>query len=276
MLVRLQLEDFHGPQRHVSDGREIWVKTCPVCGSSGWKTYINVDQGLWFCHAGGHGKGGAVAGARVRWRQAPSSEYPAIDLPDTVSPSPPAVRFLARRGLDEAALRHFSIQEGNDDRVLGRVIIPFFNRRGDCIYWTARSYSKVLAPRPKYVGAAVDRPLFVAHGYGGGDSVHVLVEGPLDAIAVALSTGHTACAIGGTRMTARQRAQLFSLTPRELVVMLDGDATGKGIALARQVRHLAPVHVVGLVPGEDPGNIGEGDLCSRISRAFSRQHQIVP
>lgn len=274
--MKFRLEDFHGPQRHVSDGREIWVKTCPVCGSSGWKTYINVEQGLWFCHAGGHGKGGAVAGARVRWRPKPPGEYPAIDLPDTADLSPHALRFLARRGLDAAAVQHFNIREGDDDRVLGRVVVPFFNRRGDCIYWTARSYSKALAPRPKYVGAAVDRPLFVAHGYGGGDAVHVLVEGPFDAIAVALNTPHTAVAIGGTRMTARQRAQLFSLTPRELVVMLDGDATGKGIALARQVRHLAPVRVVGLVPGEDPGNLVAGDLCSRISKASSQQPQIAP
>jgi len=35
-------------------GREINIKECPVCGSSGWKVYFNLTNNVGKCFAGDH------------------------------------------------------------------------------------------------------------------------------------------------------------------------------------------------------------------------------
>lgn len=270
-MATLKAEDFVGPNRHAANGEEVWYQRCPVCKSGSWKVYVNLVKGVWHCHAALHGKGGKIAGVFARGTpKAEPRDFPPIDLPAWAPLSPAAQRYLSPRGITPELARTFSLVEAQDEQLLGRVLVPYFDRRGRCVWWTARSYSRHLAPKPKYIGAPVDRPLYMVRGVHAdgplGDNAWVLVEGPFDAMAAA-SCGLNAISIGGTRITARQRHQLFSLTPDELIVMLDGDASAKAVALARQVRHIAPTRFVTLEPGEDPGNLGGEALCRKLCSA---------
>lgn len=265
--MRLRLDSFAGPQRRVADGQELWVQVCPVCGSRGWNVYVNPAKAAWYCHS--HGKGGVLEGVLpVGLLPQPVVGFPPVQMPRFIDCTAPAIRFLDRRGVDAKMRAWFNIVEGDEDRVLGRVVVPYFDQEGRCIYWSARGYRR-MAQTPKYVGAPVEKPVFIARAPTGGRR-YVLVEGPFDAIQIAWHTGMNALAVGGTRCTRRQRQQILDLTASDVYVMLDGDAVKKGIDLARSLRHVAErVSVIGLRPGEDPGNLGVVGLCSRISKHCS-------
>jgi hypothetical protein len=266
-MPSLHVEDFAGPQRRVANGTEMWVRNCPVCKSSSWKVYVNLEKGVWHCHAALHGKGGRVAGVFSRQLPKPPASFPPIDLPEWSPLGAKASEYLSLRGISPSVAAKLALVEAQDDKLLGRILVPYFAGDGRCIWWTARSYSKHLAPKPKYIGAPVDRPLYMVRSLvpDGPLDQHawVIVEGPFDAIAAALA-GVNAISVGGTRMTNRQRRQLFSLTPRDIIVMLDGDASAKAVTLARQLRHIAPTRFVTLSPGQDPGNMAKEDLCRTL------------
>ncbi|MEW2355895.1 toprim domain-containing protein [Spirillospora sp. NPDC029432] len=96
----------------------------------------------------------------------------------------------------------------------------------------------------------------------GGGARPVVVEGPLDAIAVALAApGHAAVATLGLSLTAAQLAalgQVAALDRTGLVVALDGDAAGR-TATRRLWETLAgvggPLDAVRLPAGTDPADV---------------------
>ena len=93
----------------------------------------------------------------------------------------------------------------------------------------------------------------------------VLVEGPVDALAVAATTADagrlpefTALTAGGVAVTAAHAARAAHLTEGALVVGMDGDTAGRD-GTTRWVDHLAihagrPVLVADLPTGRDPGD----------------------
>jgi DNA primase len=105
----------------------------------------------------------------------------------------------------------------------------------------------------------------------------VLVEGPLDAVAVSLA-GHVGLAAGGTALTPDHAAQLRAVTTttRPLHVAYDGDPAGQA-ATVRAALLLAgePAVEVFLAPGEDPASILNGRGPRGLRRALTATRPLV-
>ena len=111
----------------------------------------------------------------------------------------------------------------------------------------------------------------------GGTARVVLVEGPLDAVAVSLA-GHVGLAAGGTALTADHAVQLLTVTSpaRPLHVAYDGDPAGHA-ATVRAALLLAgsPALEVFLNPGEDPASILNGLGPRGLRRALTQTRPLV-
>jgi len=100
-----------------------------------------------------------------------------------------------------------------------------------------------------------------APAHGGHPRV-VVVEGPLDALAIAAAVAHTsrhdvlAVAAGGVTVSAAQARRVATLTDRPVILAMDGDAAGRDgtqrwvAMLLHQLGH--NVQVIDLDPGTDP------------------------
>ncbi|GAA2153500.1 DNA primase catalytic core [Humibacillus xanthopallidus] len=173
------------------------------------------------------------------------------------------------------------------DRFRDRVMLPI-THDGDVLGFVGRRHPALdddpgRGPGvPKYLNTA-DTPLFHkgAHLYGippwplPQDAALVLVEGPMDAIAVTVAGGGAFVGVAtlGTSLTHQQAAQLASMH-RPLIVATDGDLPGR-VAAERDFWMLAP-H--GLAPavarfpdGSDPADVltreGPPALLDTLHRA---------
>ena len=173
------------------------------------------------------------------------------------------------------------------DRFRDRVMLPI-TRDGDVLGFVGRRHPALTddAGRgpgvPKYLNTA-DTPLFHkgAQLYGippwplPDDAALVLVEGPMDAIAVTLAGGGAFVGVAtlGTSLTHQQAAQLAAMG-RPLVVATDGDLPGR-VAAERDFWMLAPhglAPAVALFPdGSDPADVltrrGPQALLDTLHRA---------
>ncbi len=175
-----------------------------------------------------------------------STASPTKKCSPPASPPEPAPGRLIDRFRDRVV---FPICD--DNRVLG-----FVGRRNP-------QYSDDTTHGPKYLNTP-DTPLFHK-----GDQLYVipsepfavpvLVEGPLDAIAVTLASGstHFGAAPLGTSLTPNQAAQLSTLSATPIVAT-DGDAAGRQAA-ERDYWQLAAVglnpHHANLPEGTDPASL---------------------
>ncbi|TQM63790.1 MobF family relaxase [Humibacillus xanthopallidus] len=187
------------------------------------------------------------------------------------------------------------------DRFRDRVMLPI-TRDGDVLGFVGRRHpdldhtppagpSGAAQPAvPKYLNTA-DTPLFHkgAQLYGmppwplPGDTALVLVEGPMDAIAVTLAGGgaYVGVATLGTSLTHEQTAHLLA-TGRRLVVATDGDLPGR-VAAERDFWILAPHGLspaVALFPdGSDPAAVfsrqGPQALHATLQRALPLASMLI-
>jgi DNA primase len=153
-----------------------------------------------------------------------------------------------------------------------RITVPIRGQRGEVLSFQGRIFGeRETAPdgtkRPKYVNgpqtAVYDKSvvlfgLFEAlpglkQGGAPWKGAAVLVEGPLDAIAVHRAGVPTAVAPCGTSLTARHVDEIRRRTER-IIICLDADAAGKSAAARAIVMLLAAGMDVGLVglPDKDP------------------------
>jgi len=236
---------------------------CPVCGCQRWKTYVNPQTGGWYCHAPEHSGGGKidigqpianrgqVVLSRLQGKDACVVAWSEVSLPKWEPLSNRAIRYLAKRRISREQATRLGIVE-MEDRM--RVIVPYYGREGEIIYWTARSYSN-LEEGPKYLAASGRHPLYVRPGWHQHDTL-VLVEGVFDAIAVHQETGMPVAAIGGKALPRYLDQNVLDLSARRLVVLLDGDALADAIKIKRRFTPRRQVDVVPLPVGQDPSDLG--------------------
>lgn len=185
---------------------------------------------------------------------------------------------LRRQGYDpRVMLRSGLVVTGRDgrlhDRFRDRLMIPLRNEHGIAIAFIGRRHPDCTDDDiPKYLNSP-DTDIFVkgrvlaglaeGHRFLSRGAQPVLVEGPLDAIAVSISapgqfTGIAPC---GTRLTSSQAAALSrtaDLPGLGVRVCLDGDTAGRSAAV-RAYPVLQPVTAditaVTLPDGQDPADI---------------------
>lgn len=175
------------------------------------------------------------------------------------------------------------------DRFRDRLTIPLHDRDGDLIGFTARS-----APDagdhagPKYLNSpatAIFRKSEVLYRLGefrnlNNESLPVICEGPLDAVAVDLIAAQRGLPVAGiasvgTAFTEQHARQLFAATSgRPILLAFDGDSAGQG-ATERAWRQLTDnqpydIRVVQLPDRTDPASLASTDpenLATLLQRA---------
>jgi DNA primase len=171
--------------------------------------------------------------------------------------------------LVEAGLRIATEEREPYDRFRGRLTIPIHDARGRVIAFAARILDASKKDAPKYLNSPdtplfdKGRTLFNLHRAGpasrkGGRVV--VVEGQMDAVALAAAGIDEAVAPMGTALTERQLEMLWRLTDKP-ILCFDGDAAGKRAAMRAAVRALPmlrPGHslqFVTLPAGMDPDDL---------------------
>lgn len=164
------------------------------------------------------------------------------------------------------------------DRFRDRAILPITDQDGGVLGFVGRRHPSLTEEDkagPKYLNTG-DTPLFHkgAQLYGlhprliASEAIPVLVEGPMDAVAVTLASGGTHAGVAplGTSLTEEQAAQLASLA-REPVVATDGDLAGR-VAAERDfwmlAQHNLSPTMASFPDGSDPADV----LARRGGRAL--------
>lgn len=283
-------------------GDHICYRSCPVCGDDRWKVYVNPDTGLWKCFTGMCGAAGKLDVGQAadaytqgqelmdlldNWQE--PVEWGEIDLPAWEPLTKMAKRYLRRRGIDEDLAARLGLVEMADLHGAGkfRILIPFFDRAGNMIYWNSRRYSDDIGYGPKYLTSPGKHPLYEADfryrnfalsaNRTGKHEVArqefawslaqppVVVEGVFDAIAVARA-GYQAIALGGKSLARYLKKDLLTMTHDcgIIVVMLDSDALGAALTIRDQLSDKRQVRIIPCPPGRDPGDMSPDEIRSLI------------
>ena len=246
-MIPCTLSDFPGECK--PSGEQINYKHCPVCGSSAWKVFVDPAKGKWVCFGGRHPApphggypGGNLKieghddapGKHILDLLAPEDsvvEWGEMELPDFEPLSNIAKLYLKRRGIMPDISTALGLVEWVDKY---RILIPYFDRTGQLIYYNSRRYSKNLGEGPKYLTALGKHPLYVLDGYmwSMGNETAVIVEGCFDAMKVALA-GYDAIALGGKSLPHYlERLLLTSVRGYGIIdVLLDRDAAAQALRL---------------------------------------------
>lgn len=267
------LADFSSECR--SSGDELNYQHCPVCGSDGWNVYINARTGYWFCFAKKHGRGGRIDpadwsdAARLEMLAMLSGTYkmdydwPEIAMPTWRSLSAMAESYLLRRGIDRGCIATLGLVELTGD---SRILIPYRGPAGKIIHYVSRQYidARVSKMNPKYDCAPGAKPMLMLPAWTPVRSA-VLVEGPLDAIAVWQATGMPVISIGGTSLSKRIEHDIRALVQDNVHIMLDGDAHIKALELRTRLedRYSPIIHLLNRYK-DDPGSITHEELRGRL------------
>lgn len=267
------LRDFSGECK--PSGTQLNYRHCPVCGSDAWKVYLNPDNGMWLCFAGGCGaKGQVEVGLDAQPKAAGQHildelykhhdhglEWEEVELPPWHELTFPARNYLRRRGVDDDLAASLGLVEWEDK---ARILVPYWNERGDLIYWNSRRYSDQLGEGPKYLTAPGKHPLYTRQGHLGKQDV-VVVEGVFDAFAV-LRAGWDVVALGGKSLPSYLVKSLLTFTAgRGMIVGLDSDALDASIRIRNQLSDRADVRIVTPPPGRDPGDMDPGQIEEMLS-----------
>ena len=272
-MIPRTLADFVGESRRSGD--QLNYEVCPVCGSRGWNVYIDPKTGKWICFAKNHDRGGVidVADWSEEGRLASLQNltypdehvdhyWPEVQMPYVRDLSAMALRYLDRRGICAEWARRLGMREMMSE---SRIVIPYFGEHQRIIHWVGREYidSRVSKTHPKYKAAYGAKPMYMLPAWKQVDHA-VLVEGPLDAIAVQRHTGIPAISIGGTSMSARVAHDVRELVTDRVTIMLDGDAVSKALLLSDQLSDRYRPRVVCLVDDEDPASLDPKTLRSLL------------
>jgi DNA primase len=175
----------------------------------------------------------------------------------------PTHAYIRQRGIRVETARHFGVGFfPGKGSMLGRVVIPIHNERGELIAYAGRSID---GSEPKYKlpsGFAKSAALFNFHRVEG-DSV-IIVEGFFDCLKVWQSGSRNVVALMGSSMSEKQEELLARF--EKVILLLDGDEAGKGAAseIAGRLVHSHFVRIVELENGCQPDQLSSDNLRSLL------------
>jgi len=172
------------------------------------------------------------------------------------------------------------------DRFRDRITFGIRDPNGHLVAFIGRSAPGARAGSPKYLGSPATSiyqksgVLFGLHEQSEGMRANdeaVIVEGPLDAVAVAESADVAGLALCGTALTSQQ-ARLISNSVSNIVLCLDSDPAGRA-AMVRSSTQLwgnqTNVKVAALPDGQDPASLSGTDLRTALRGAAPAERAVV-
>ena len=173
----------------------------------------------------------------------------------------PAARYARSRGLTDEIVDRWGLGYGASDDVAYRIWIPIRDERGRLVCWQARTYIddslRYTTPAGVRPGAIVGQVFWPPRDARG---LVVVVEGPLDAIAVDRATRLPVAALMGSQPVPRQLVALSSF--RRVLVLTDSDPAGDaaGAVLVGALARWTSVERVRLPDGYDPADAGDVEV----------------
>jgi DNA primase len=197
-------------------------------------------------------------------------------------------RFSEDQLIEAGLLIHVEGKEPYD-RFRGRLMLPIEDARGRVIAFGGRILDTGATDAPKYLNSP-DTPLFdkgrtLYNLHRAGPAARrsgrlIVVEGYMDAIALAAAGMEEAVAPLGTALTERQLEMLWRLVEVP-VLCLDGDAAGQRAAMravTRALPLLRPAHsleIVRLPQGMDPDDLVKRDGKAGFEAALTGARSLL-
>jgi DNA primase len=185
--------------------------------------------------------------------------------------------YLATRGIEPQTAAHFGVGFYAGPGLLsGRLVIPIHNAPGELVAYCGRSLH---AATPRYQfppGFRKSEVLFNFHrAVASGESAAVVVEGFFDCMKIYQAGLRSVVALMGA-LLYRSPERLLTKRFRQVVLMLDGDATGREASriIADRLRRHCAVQVVGLPANVQPDQLSAetireilgGDMSSHLEK----------
>jgi len=217
------------------------------------------------------------------------------DTPWTVGYAPAGwtntLDHLRGQGFDDQTLLEAGIASRTRrgtliDRFRDRITFGIRDPDGRLVAFIGRGAPTAKQASPKYLGSPATRIyrkgelLFGLHEHSErirANSAPVIVEGPLDAVAVSELADSAGLALCGTALT-RQQAGLISSTASDIVLCLDSDPAGRAAIVRSSTqfwRNGTNVRVAVLPEGKDPASLSGNQLRRALRGAAPAERMVV-
>jgi DNA primase len=282
---------------------------CPIHRGQGAEAFhANVGRGVFHCFACGAGGNvldfvAAMEGCSIReaalrlqsthgdglggnasWVAAGSSETrKLVTKKREVNPPlhfalhlDPVHPYLAERGIDRATSSYFGVGYFRGTGLMrGRIAIPIRDHEGRLVAYCGRAIDGA-SPRYRFPAGFQKSQVLFNHYRARtvGDDQVIVVEGFFDCMRVHQAGFGCVVALMGARLSAAQMA-LLTDRYRRIILMLDGDPTGRGAMtqIASDLAPVSPVTEVLLAPGVQPDQM-TCDQIRQILRGEERRKVI--
>lgn len=180
--------------------------------------------------------------------------------------------YLVRRGITEKTAVEFGVGfYAGPGLMHGRLVIPIHNADGELVAYCGRSVDQT---QPRYRlpwGFAKSEILFNMHRAAAGmENCVVVVEGFFDCMKVHQAGIQSVVGLMGSALYASQRQALLERF-REIILMLDGDPTGRkaSVVITQQLRPHCHVRVISLPDGIQPDQLPPEDIGNVLQSSAS-------
>ena len=281
-------------------GRDQWRGRCPLHRGEGQDAFhVNTEKQLFHCFSCGVGGTvldlvAALEGCELReaaqklaaaWQRPAGVGQASVVQPlkATVTEKTEVLRplgfrlrgvdgrhpYLGSRGIAEATAAAFGIGFYAGPGLLSRrLVIPLHNETGQLVGYCGRSVDGS-APRYKFpAGFAKSQMVFNLHRAASARAeTGIVVEGFFDCLKVHQAGFRCVVALMGAVLYHRQRC-LLTERFRRLVLMLDGDATGRRASQAITAKLAGHCHirVIELATNSQPDQLSEQAIAAILSK----------
>ncbi len=190
-------------------------------------------------------------------------ETPVAELPDWYTPVATGscvYQYLRGRGVTDEDIEYYRIGQGVGD-FFDWLVVPSFDRDGDCEYWVSRRIT--MEKGPKYKNPLVSRRYHVGLLYKAVQvsTTVVLCEGVFSAIIA----GRDAVVSFGKFVTDIQIAKMTDAGVLGIVLALDGDAWQETVDTAERCYRMGfDTWVLPMPLDEDPADMGREAFRKRL------------
>lgn len=187
--------------------------------------------------------------------------------------------YLAERGINRDVARLFGVGHYARRGIMsGRIVIPIHSPDGALVAYVGRSID-AREPRYKFPpGFRKSHFLFNLHRAIKARLYRsvIVVEGFFDCMNVHQAGYPCVVAAMGSSLSSEQ-ANLLKQNFAEVILMLDGDASGRvgTMAIENRLRHMLVVRVASVPIGRQPDQLSEDEINSVLAKV-SRGHRLLP
>lgn len=265
-------------------GEEVKVETCWFCANDRWNMELNGPRGVYHCWAcGSSGRLDALLTRTLGGNYEIPIQLSGGNFLPGLHPKAPefqhrpaeevesATTYLRTRGFAPHIIRTYGllvcVEEGHS--LFNRILFPIREFWTNLIVgYAGRTYT---GRHPKYL-YDIDHRVIAGHRHRRASTPTIIVEGPMDGIAVHRA-GFQAAVLSGISAARIEEfaASFHSLTPEPLIILLDGDAKDAARRLLWTLKPIHPAIQLDLPPGRDPADFSPRVLSEFLAKSLEER-----